>query len=691
MESLRSIPFFKLLLYLVFGILLGKYFLQANWIYYALSLLLSFLLFFILHRQYYTSTDAALIKGFALFIYVFCLGIFIYKFNEVSAKTEFSQNETTYLRLKSGWKKSKKYYRAVASFNHSSQLKEGDILLNLKSDNLPDGLPGDILLSKQKIWPINSPQNPFQFDYKQYLKNQGISYSLFLKEKHFLWIKQDEFSFQKIFTQIRNHFIQILDDSPLNSSSKAFIKALLLGDKSELDAEVSEAFTIAGATHVLAVSGLHVGIIVSIFSGFFSLITYKKKTSPWVKIIFLLSIIWSFAGITGFSPSILRASIMFSFLSVGQSMQRHTSIYNSLSMAAFFMLLLDPNNLFNVGFQLSFLAVLGIVYFQPKIYRSFYFKNKIIQWLWNLSAVSIAAQLATFPLALYYFHQFPIYFLISNIIVIPSAFIVLLLSIILLCFSWLEIAVTTLSFILNNGISILNFMIISIKKLPFNRIQDVMITSEELFIILLLILLSTFFMRTKKVNYLLLSLFFSCFLFAFRITNKIQEHTSNQLLIYSIPNHLAIDIINNTEHTLLLDSLLRNNPQKLSFSVENYLRSKGLKPISECDILPIDTSRIIIGSNYLKSKNHILFKNTLLCINHSSHNIELNTHFKKRILLINQVNSRSSFEFENYTQVILNTRINDRLKEQITLNTYPVSTKNVHSLLLDGYFNLDIQ
>lgn len=211
--------------------------------------------------------------------------------------------------------------------------------------------------------------------------------------------------------------------------------ALLLGNKADIDQEVLDSFSNTGAMHVLAVSGLHVGIILIIFRyilGFFSRWISRKQA-----ILFSVVLIWGFGLLSGASPSVIRAVVMFSILALGQLLSRKNNGMNNLLLSAIVLLMYDPSYLFDIGFQLSYVALIGIILFQKPIYNLLRFNKKWLDWLWKGSAVGIAATIATTPFMLYWFHQFPNYFLLSNIVVMLLGFIVLLCLIILVFTAWI--------------------------------------------------------------------------------------------------------------------------------------------------------------------------------------------------------------------------------------------------------------
>ncbi len=245
------------------------------------------------------------------------------------------------------------------------------------------------------------------------------------------------------------------------------LSALTLGYKDALAPELRESFSTTGAMHVLAVSGLHVGIIFVVFGFLFSFMDrwrLGKRLKP-IVIIFLL---WCYAFITGLSPSVLRSSVMFSCMVLSGVFGRKSNTYNNIFLSAFFLLFFNPNLLFDIGFQLSYSAVLAIVYFQPKIAGLIYVKNRWLRWAWELAAVSLAAQLGTAPFSVFYFHQFPNYFLLSNFVVIPAATLILYAAVALFVFSPVPYVNVAVAFVLKWILKIMYACIVWIEHLPYS-------------------------------------------------------------------------------------------------------------------------------------------------------------------------------------------------------------------------------
>lgn len=275
--------------------------------------------------------------------------------------------------------------------------------------------PGDVLIIEGSIRPHEPPLNPAAFDYGTYLKRQGIHGRFYCDSNAFHRIGHEAPSWfwrttWSVRSQLRKWLVESLPEGP----QRAIGMALLLGEKRYLGEDVRSAFADAGAMHLLAVSGLHVGIILTVSSW---LLTGLNRY-PRLKVFVLLLIIWMYALITGLSDSVSRAAVMFSFIVLGSMLQKPSHIYNSLSTSAMVLLIYDPNYLFRIGFQLSYAAVLGIVWVYPKMTSYWRPANRLLRSAWELTCVSVGAQLGTMVLAVAYFHQWPVYGVLSNIPVI---------------------------------------------------------------------------------------------------------------------------------------------------------------------------------------------------------------------------------------------------------------------------------
>jgi competence protein ComEC len=312
----------------------------------------------------------------------------------------------------------------------------------------------------------------------------------------------------------------------------------------------------------------------------------------------LIIILWSFALLSGFSPSVIRAALMFSFIAIGQSVKRQVNIYNSIAASAFVILIFDPVQLSNVSFQLSYSAVLSIVFFQPKIAGLLNIKSRILRYIWSLTAVSLAAQIGTFPITLFYFNSFPKLFLMSNLIVIPTATLIIYTTIMLLFFSFIPYISDLLAYILKHLLELMRFTVNSFENLPFAFTDNIPFSNIEVYLSYALIVGLTVFILKR--NYLSLCFALTVLIIwsGLGISKKLSRR--DELIIYNIQNETAINIISGTGNYLLgKDSL--NDKYKIKYGPMPYWLKIGLP---EYEFISIESKEIITKA-FRKSGNLI--------------------------------------------------------------------------------------
>jgi competence protein ComEC len=307
----------------------------------------------------------------------------------------------------------------------------GLLLVNFSKTSTKEDLTVNArVLVKTLIKPIHKPLNPYQFNYKNYLKRLGIYRQVFLKEHVVLVSPQSPKTITGYAQSIRNNLNKRLETLSLKPIERAFVNALFLGQRQDITADVYEAYKKAGAIHILAISGLHIGILLLIFQYVMKPLLYLRH-GKFIRLLIILCILWSFAIVAGLSPSVVRAVTMFSLFAIVKGLKRSSNSLNTLAISAFILLLVRPAFCFDVGFQLSYAAVASIIIVKPILDSWWSFKNKIANWHLDLLKISIAAQIGVFPLSLYYFHQFPGLFFVSNLVIIPCLMLVLGLGIVL--------------------------------------------------------------------------------------------------------------------------------------------------------------------------------------------------------------------------------------------------------------------
>ena len=454
----------------------------------------------------------------------------------------------------------------------------GKVLVHLALDsNSNKLLPGDFIEVNSILNSIHSLGNPNEFDYSKYLKNKQIVAQFFLTSNT-RWKKyKSSFPLNRYSTIIRNRCLDIFKRSGLQSNNLFIASALTFGYKNDLNTFVKNIFSRTGAMHVLAVSGLHVGIIFLIVNSMISLLKIPFRYD-WLGHFFILLIIWSYALITGLSPSILRATTMMSFFIIARVFNKHTSIYNVLFSSVFFLLFVNPFLIIDVGFQLSILAVFGILFFYPKIYNLINVKHYILKKIWAISSVSLAAQLTTFPISIFYFHQFPNLFLLSNIFVIPLVFILLIVGLFTIVLSFNNSILILWGKLFSFLLSVLMSFLTTIESISFSTTKGLFISAEETLLAYLAIL---FMVLYHKKRYFFLKI--TCFSIVFLLIclDLKEDYTiqnQKKVVIYNIPNHFALDLMAGNNHYFIADDDFLKNENLFHQYVTNNWNFNDLAP-----------------------------------------------------------------------------------------------------------------
>lgn len=448
--TIHKRPFVLLSILLVTGVLISFFYGEISR-FLVISVLISSFILLISINSFRTP-----ILGFVFIsICCICLGIVLTsnRLNRESIKffdDKYSEDAILGITLTEVQPSQKKWIKALGEirFIHigkSDQKVSVPLVLFIeKSKYIPN--QGDKLLISTAITAIKNKNNPGEFDGESYWKRKGYHKIAFVKSHEVKLLEKGESTWiSELPLVLRNYFASILS-SYLTGDELAVAQALILGDKGLISQEVTMQFTNTGAMHVLAVSGLHIGIIMQILMKFLEFFSrYLSKRNALIAVIIIM---WVYALITGLSPSVLRAVFMFTVLAVSQLSGFNYDPYNSLFFTAFVIVVIDPLTIFDIGFQLSFLAMLGIFLYYSIIRSGIYFKNKLFHLAWEGSAIGFAAQIMTTPLSLYYFHQFPNYFILSNLGLMATSGAVLGLGLALFAFSWIPWINLFISFLL---------------------------------------------------------------------------------------------------------------------------------------------------------------------------------------------------------------------------------------------------
>jgi len=423
------------------------------------------------------------------------------------------------------------------------------VMVYFRKDSLSRRIrQGDLLVMDAALNPVTNAGNPYEFDYRRYLSRKRISRSAFVESGN--WQKLDSYAQSPLLNfsnRIRNHLLDVLDRAGMSGNELAVASALVLGYKADLDDGLRQAYSASGAMHILAVSGLHVGIVYLFLNTLLKLLPFVYR-SRWLRAFLLLSSLWLFALITGMSPSVMRATTMFSFVAAGEALKRRPFVYNSISVSAFILLLFNPNNLFEVSFQFSYMAVIAIVFLTRHFYALLSFNNRLLNYAWDLTCVSIAAQIGTAPLALYYFHQFPSYFILSNFVVIPAATVIIFWALVLFIVSPVPLLLETFGWLLDKFLYAVNFSIFFIEKIPGSVITGIRFAGWEIVFAYSLVATLSIWMLTKHKTALFVTVIFISFWLTgvtVRTGNDLQRQ---QLIVYNTQGNSMIQFIDGHNH-----------------------------------------------------------------------------------------------------------------------------------------------
>ncbi|MCF6349825.1 MAG: ComEC family competence protein [Flavobacteriaceae bacterium] len=393
-----------------------------------------------------------------------------------------TENDKVVLIIKKELKSNTYYNKYEANVIQVNQQKTiGKVLLNIQKDSVINQLNiTDKLVVSSNFKFINEPKNPHQFNYRKYLEKQQIYRQITCKKHDYKLLKNKVSTLIGTASKFRNRINNSLQRYSFKKDELAIINALLLGQRQNMSKELIESYQGAGAIHILAVSGLHIGILLLLLTYLLKSLAYFKNGKT-LKLIISILLLWSFAFVAGLSASVIRAVTMYSAVAIGLVSNRKSSTLNNLFISMFLLLLINPLYLFSVGFQLSYLAVFSIVYFYPKFIEWYNPKLIYLKKPWQLFAVSCSAQLGVLPLSLYYFHQFPSLFFISSLVIIPVLGFILGFGILIIGLALLHILPPFLAIIYGNIIFLMNFFIAFIAE------QEAFLFKQISFSVLLLI------------------------------------------------------------------------------------------------------------------------------------------------------------------------------------------------------------
>ncbi len=596
-DRLHSAPFVRLLIPFICGIILSEWILPPkSLLYYLIPVAFTLLLFLYRHTTYKND----FVTGLCIALIFISLGF------SISLNNRYIPN-----KLSSG-----RYYAVLDEYpiekgkSYRAEIRLVDSKIKIlayfeKSNEIISAEPGTLLFFEGCPELIVNQGNPFEFDYKAFSLRKRIGHRIYLNRDAYSLFKKIKMpSLQNRALLLREKLLRILSDHGVRGETFRVISAITLGARENLDPETTQSFTRTGTLHVLAVSGGNVAVIFLMLNFLFKYLK-RNKYGIILHTLIILSGIWGYALITGLSPSVLRAAMMFTFVVIGNNSTSKANIYNSLAASAFILMCFNPSLLFDVGFQLSYAAVAAIVFLHPYFYKAFYFRFFIFNWLWLLFSVSLAAQIGTLPFSLLYFHQFPSYFWLSNMIVVPLVSVLIYLTVLVIVLVPFFPVIGTLTSHLLSWIG--NQMMIflqHVEKLPFAVFENIYPTVPQIILTILIVITASLFFRNKKTVYALISI---SILLLVLLLNTISLNTKlsrKEILVFNIPGKTLLAFTTGSE-TIWMTGEKPEDLKKLDYFIKPYTGNRRIK--NHREIYLSDTANYS-DVNLVKVKNFINYQ-----------------------------------------------------------------------------------
>ncbi len=575
----RKMPFVRLLAALMTGILLQWYLPLSPWV-----LLLSFVVvavaysvfFFLSAYQYF---KYQWLRGIAILLLVALCGCgIVYVHHPLHGRqhytTVYQPGDAIVATVDEALISKPKTWKAnvnVQAVYHHQQLvrASGKVIVYFDKTNIAPSLQyGSQILFTKPLQEIKNSGNPGGFDYRRYLLFQGVTAQLYLKRNEYEVLPGlNQSSLQVFLQQTRSYVIQTLQEYIPGKKEQGVAEALLIGYRNDLDKQLVQAYSNTGVVHIIAISGLHLGMIY----GFILLLFSPFRNRKWYRFVVpvvAITILWLFALVAGAVPSILRSAVTFTFIAFGMLINRNNHILNTLAASAFCLLVTNPFLLWDVGFQLSYAAVLGIVLFAKPLSRCLYFQNRLLANTWQLSCMNIAAQILTLPIVLYNFHQFPLLFLFNNLLVIPISEVILFATLLLVMvakWTWLAVVFGKATEAL---LWLMNTLIEHTEKLPFAVWSSIKLDVVQVVFLYAIIILLAVWLLFRLPRVLLYGLFVLAIFIVYTSFDVWQSNHQQKLVVYSIAKHSAIDLIAQREVWCLSDTALLHDLPANNFSLK---------------------------------------------------------------------------------------------------------------------------
>ena len=568
----KEIPFIRIALPLCAGIVTGLYFEPGKL--FLITFIILLILFFCI-GLFFNKSRINILYGISLSLTLFITGL-IHYLNEKNSISVLESVPSTFVCTLSDYPEEKENsiklevsLQSVRTYNGLKAVNGSMILYNQKDTSLFSLIPGDNLFIRAIPQEIVNRGNPDEFDYRFYLQNRGIRYFAFTKTNDII-LNREQVKRSLIHRSLitRHKIIEMYRERGISGDTLALVAAITLGEKNMLDPEQKEYFMKAGIMHIMAVSGLH-AVILSYFV--FRMLFFLGGRLNIIRVMVTLAILWSFAFVTGLTPSVLRATLMFSFLQAGLLMKRPVNSINSVLASAFVLILIRPSVIFDAGFQLSYSAVIFIISFYKVLYDKIQIRNNILDKLWQMTVVTLVAQAGTLPLTIMLFNQFPVWFILSNIIIVPlSSFLIIIGCLVPMTFPIVFISGLFAS-VLGNLTGLTESLTRVFSSLPLSVISNIGMSGSESLILMSAIFLCLIYILYKESVSAIIPVTVLALFFATGTFKKFHDHSESELIVYNTIGSSSIGIRKGNTMNLITDTIPVSNDVVRHCSTRGYV------------------------------------------------------------------------------------------------------------------------
>lgn len=603
-HSARKYPFIRLLAALIAGIML-QWYLQVD-----AAISITGLIFSVLAAMAFARLELAMrfrwywLHGICILCSFMCIGALLTFTRDIRNQQHwyghgYTPGDTIAVIVQEPPEEKANSFKAIVSVTAVSKKgvwapATGKLLAYFSKENQPQ-LPGygSVLLLHRPIQPISNSGNPGAFDYVRYCLFQQITGQVYLKPGAYTRLPGQRINpLQQLIFSTRDATVRTLKRYIPGEKEQSVASALLIGYRHDLDKDLVQAYSNTGVVHIIAISGLHLGMIYGLLIAIFA--PFKRyPATRWIKPVVILVVLWGFALVAGAAPSIIRSAVMFTFIVVADAANRRTNMYNTLAAAAFCMLVYNPYILWDVGFQLSYTAVISIVTFMMPVYRWLCFRNIILDKIWAMTAVTISAQVFTLPVVLFYFHQFPNFFLITNFVAVPLSGLVLYTEILLVCLAPFSSIAAWLGMLAGQLLHIMNGFIEAVNTIPFAVWDQLQFNVFQVWMLFGFIIAACIWLLHHNSRAVTVALLFAAAFTGSLAADHIRAQQQHKLIVYNVPRYAATDILQGKRCTfigdtaLLANSFLRNfhiRPGRILHRAETVQSITPLQPVQQITV-----------------------------------------------------------------------------------------------------------